>query len=114
MNFNNRGNQQIYGANCSIFGCLFTVIIASFLIRGGISFLIRNFWLILVLGLVVWVFRKFIQPGDSNSSSSKNEGQTRRTNWNRNFESKQDTAYHNEERDFEEVDEEDEEDFNDF
>lgn len=116
MNFNNRGNQQFYSTNCSIFGCLFTTIIISFLIRGGITFLIKNFWLILALGLVIWIFRTFIRPDRPSSPSLKNEGQNRGDNWNRDFEQNKDTAYHNIERDFEEIDEVDEEDeeFKDF
>ena len=69
--------------------------------------LFEYFWLIIVLGLVVWVFRKFFKPEDKKPESTEQQ----KKSWDRNFENRKDTSYHNYEREFEEVDDEDEENF---
>ncbi len=113
MNYNNRGNQQIYGTGCSLVGCIVGLLILGFIIRGSIFFFFRYFWLILILGIVVWVFRKFVHTGND-SNTSRDQRERRGQDWHRDFENRQNTAYHNIDRDFEEVDEEDEENEDEF
>ena len=113
MNYNNRENQQIYGTGCSLLGCIVGLLILGFIIRGSLFFFFRYFWLILILGIVVWVFRKFIQT-DNRSNVSRNQRERRGQDWHRDFESRQNTAYHNIDRNFEEVDEEDKDDNDEF
>lgn len=117
MNYNNRGNQQIYGTGCSLFGCLIALLIFGFIVRGSIFFFFRYFWLIIVLGVVIWVFRKFIHSNNDNSNSSNNQQGRRRQDWHRDFENRRDTGYDNFDRDFEEVDEDEDnqdDEFSDF
>ncbi len=109
MYFNNRGNYRVYGPGCSMFGCMIALIILSFIIRGSMYLFFRYFWLIVVLGLIIWVFRKFNGNQSSSSNTSKD---TKTSNWSRDFENNSNTSYHNIDREFEEVDEE--EDFDDF
>lgn len=112
MYFNNRNNQQVYGYGCSFAGCLLFLILASFLIRGSLFIFFRYFWVILLIGVIVWIFRNVVHS-DGNSNEEDQTG--KRSNWQRDFENRNDTGYHNVDRDFEEVDEEEEEDeFSDF
>lgn len=107
MNYNNRNNPRIYTSGCSIFGCLIALFIFSLVIRGSFYLLFEYFWLIIILGLVVWVFRIFIHPKNNNTNNTRQ----RKKNWDRNYEKRKDTSYHNIEREFEEVDDEDEDNF---
>lgn len=110
MYFNNRNHQTGFSMGCSIFGCLAMLLLASLIVRGSLYFFFRYFWLILVLGAIVWVFRRFVHTDDN---SHEQDESPKRPNWNRDFENRSDSGYHNIERDFEEIDEEDD-DFNDF
>lgn len=112
MNYNNRGYSSFDRSGCSIFGLLATMIIIGLVIRGGMYFLFKNFWLIVVLGVVIWAFRKFVNPTNKSSNNTKSQGN--RQNWNRDYENRKDTAYHNVDRDFEEVDDDDDDEFSDF
>lgn len=114
MYFNNRGNYRVYGPGCSMFGCMIALIIMSFVIRGSMYFFFRYFWLIVVLGLIIWVFRKFNVEKPTDSTTSNNKSNKEKSDWSRDFENNSNTSYHNVEREFEEVDEEDEKDFEDF
>lgn len=114
MNYNNRGNQRIYGTGCSLFGCLIVLLFLGFVVRGSLFFFFRYFWLILVLGVVVWVFRKFVHSDNSDADASRNQQENSKQNWQRDFENRKNTGYHNIERDFEEVDQEDDDEFKDF
>lgn len=107
MNYNNRNNPRIYYSGCSLFGCISALFIFSILIRGSFYLLFEYFWLIIVLGLVVWAFRKFFKPEREKPDNTEQQ----KKSWDRNFENRKDTSYHNFEREFEEVDEEDEENF---
>lgn len=114
MYFNNRGNYRVYGPGCSMFGCMIALIIMSFIIRGSMVFFFRYFWLIVVLGLIIWVFRKFNTNNSSDSTSTNIQNTTKKSDWSRDFEKNSNTSYHNVEREFEEVDDNDEEEFKDF
>ena len=67
--------------------------------------------------LSFWVFRNFVNSDKNGSNASRDQQGRRRQNWQRDFENKNDTGYHNTDRNFEEVDEEedkDDDEFNDF
>lgn len=83
----------------------------SFVIRGSMYFFFRYFWLIIVLGLIIWVFRKFNGNNSPDSTTNKTQKTNKKSDWNRDFENNSNTSYHNVERQFEEVDEDDEQDF---
>ena len=106
MYYHNRGNQQFYGTGCSLFGCMIALIILSFIVRGRLYLFFRYLWLIILLGVIVWVFRKFKGNGQ-NSSTYKNDSQSSGQDWHRDFENRENTSYHNIDREFEEVDDED-------
>lgn len=114
MYFNNRGNYRVIGPGCSLFGCAIALIIMSFVIRGSMYFFFRYFWLIVVLGLIIWVFRKFNGKKSTGSYTNNTEGTNKKPDWSRDFENNSNTSYHNVDRQFEEVDEDDEEEFKDF
>lgn len=101
MNFNNRNKQLIYGYGCSMLGLFLGLTIISLIIRGSLIFLFRYFWLILILGAVVWVFRKYIIKDNSQTTRSNDKN-----NWQRDFENRENTSYDNIKRDFEEIDDE--------
>lgn len=107
MNYNNRNNPRVYYSGCSLFGCLTALFMFSILIQGSFYLLFEYFWLIIVLGLVVWVFRKFFK---SETKKPENTNKQKKS-WDRNFENQKDTSFHNLEREFEEIDDEDEEKF---
>lgn len=110
MNFNHRGNPRVYTTGCSSIGCLLGVFIMISLIQGGLYFFFRYFWAFVLIGVVIWFFRQW-NSNQSRTKHNSKQSQSRNT-WHRDFEDKENTSYHNIERDFEEVDEE--EDFNDF
>lgn len=107
MNYNNRNNPRVYYSGCSLFGCLTALFMFSILIQGSFYLLFEYFWLIIVLGLVVWVFRKFFKPETKKPENTNKQ----KKSWDRNFENQKDTSFHNLEREFEEIDDEDEEKF---
>lgn len=111
MYFNNRNNRNSWGFGCSILSLFLGLMIISMLIRGSLIFFFRYFWLIVALAIVVWVFRKIIRRNKKDTPPNNHQGQRR--NWQRDFENRNDTSYHNIDRDFEEVDENDDE-FDDF
>jgi len=118
LNFNNRGYQQYYGTGCSMLGCFIMLLVLGFFISGSIFFFFRNFWLILILGVVIWLFRKFI-TSDNDADGPNNQRRRRGQDWRRDYENNDKTGYDNVDRDFEEVDDEETEDddddeFNDF
>lgn len=112
MYFNNRNNPRVYGYGCSFFGCLLSLMILFFVIQGRFYILFKYFWLIILLGIVVWVFRKLIRS--NNNRNSNNKTQNSKKEWHRDFEDRKNTSYHNFDRDFEEVDNEEDDDFKDF
>lgn len=99
-NNQNRPKTSVYG--CSSTTLIFTLILIALIFSGGLFFIFRYFSLILVLGVVIWFFRKFIMKDDQ----SKSSGETKTNSWSRDYEKNQDTAYDNIEREFEEVDDE--------
>lgn len=112
MNFNQRGNPQFYTTGCSGFGCLIFLFLIISLIQGSLYFLFRYFGVIVLIGILIWIFRKWTSSDTRNKKSEKHTS-TKSNNWNRDFEKTKDTAYHNVDRDFEEIDHT-EEDFDDF
>lgn len=119
MNYNNRGNRQIYSTGCSFFGCLIAIFFFGFILQGSIFFFFRYFWLIVALGVIVWIFRKFVRSDDENDDTDQYQGRRQKRNWSRDFEDHEDTGYDNYDRDFEEVDveesdQEDDDEFSDF
>lgn len=114
MFYRNRGGPIFYNTGCSTFGCLAVFFIFSFLVGGGLVLFFRYFWLILLLGIIVWLFRKFTGQNENSSSRPTGNHQQRRQNWHRDFENKKETSYDNINREFEEIDDEEDNDFNDF
>lgn len=114
MFYRNRGGPVFYSTGCSTIGCLLLFFVFSMLIGQGIVFFFRYFWLIVLLGLVVWLFRKF--TGSNNGETSTRKDNTRQNNqtWQREKHQQSGSTYDNISRDFEEVEEEDEQNFNDF
>lgn len=114
MFYRNRGGPVFYTTGCSTIGCLLLFFIFSLVIGRGIVFFFRYFWLIVLLGLVVWLFRRF--TGSTTNDTTNQTGHTRQTkqDWRRDSEKRSDAGYDNVSREFEEVDEEDENEFNDF
>lgn len=103
MYYNNqhRPKTSVYG--CSSTTLTFGLIILALILSGSLFFIFRYFSLILVLGVVIWFFRKFIMKDDKQKKSSD---RPKTNNWSRDYEKNKDTSYDNIEREFEEVDEE--------
>lgn len=114
MYYNNRGNQQFYGTGCSLFGCLFALIIGSFVLQGSLYLFFRYFWVILLLGIIIWAFRRFTGNDEPNTDTRNDERFSQKQDWHRDFENRKNTSYHNVDRDFEEVEEEEDDEFTDF
>lgn len=112
MYFNNRNNPRVYGYGCSFLGCLISFMVLFFIIQGSFYLLFKYFWMIILLGIIVWVFRKFVGP--NNKSNSNSPTQNSKKEWHRDFENRKNTSYHNFDRDFEEVDNEEDDEFKDF
>lgn len=112
MYFNHRNNPRMYGSGCSIFGCFLGFFVLMFLIQGSFYLLFEYFWLFILLGIIIWVFRKFTH--NQNKRDSDRTSSSKKSDWNRDFENRKTTSYHNIERDFEEVDEDEEDEFKDF
>lgn len=100
-NNQNRPKTSVYG--CSSTTLMISLFILFLVVSGGLFFIFRYFSLIIVLGIVVWFFRKFIMKDDTQGQSPE---EPKSTNWSRDYEKNQDTAYDNIEREFEEVDDE--------
>lgn len=113
MYFNNRNNSRYYGYGCSFFSLMIGMMVLSLIIRGSLIFFFRYFWLILALGAVVWIFRKFIHKDENTPNDSGSGHSGHHNDWGRDFENRKNTSYHNFDREFEEVDEDDDE-FEDF
>lgn len=103
MYFNYRGNRQVYGRGCSVFGCVLGLFLLISLIQGGLYLFFRYFWVIVLLSIVIWIFRKF--TNNKNKSREQNTNRTQNQDWHRDFEQRENTSYHNLDRDFEEIDE---------
>ena len=114
MFYRNRGGPVFYSTGCSTIGCLLLFFVFSMLIGQGIVFFFRYFWLIVLLGLVVWLFRKFTGPNNGETSSRKDNTRQNNQTWQREKNQQPGSTYDNISRDFEEVEEEDEQNFNDF
>lgn len=116
MYFNNRNNPRFFGYGCSSLWWLIGLMLPLFIIQGGFYIFFEYFGLIILLALIVWVFRKFVRP--NNKRNPNNTKRNQKQDWHRDFESRDNTSYHNFERDFEEVDEDEDknedEDFKDF
>ncbi|HLR89229.1 MAG TPA: hypothetical protein VK042_05840 [Atopostipes sp.] len=116
MYFNNRNNPRVYGYGCSFLGCFIGLMFLFFIIQGSFYIFFEYFWLIILLSLIIWVFRKFIRPNNKRNPNNKTRNQ--KQDWHRDFESRDNTSYHNFDRDFEEVDEDEEneedDEFKDF
>ena len=113
MFYRNRGGPVFYSTGCSTIGCLLLFFVFSMLIGQGIVFFFRYFWLIVLLGLVVWLFRKFTGPNNGETSTRKDNTRQNNQTWQREKNQQPGSTYDNISRDFEEV-EEDEQNFNDF
>ena len=114
MFYRNRGGPVFYSTGCSTIGCLLLFFVFSMLIGQGIVFFFRYFWLIVLLGLVVWLFRKFTGPNNGETSTRKDNTRQNNQTWQREKRQQPGSTYDNISRDFEEVEEEDEQNFNDF
>ena len=114
MFYRNRGGPVFYSTGCSTIGCLLLFFVFSMLIGQGIVFFFRYFWLIVLLGLVVWLFRKFTGPNNGETSTRKDNTRQNNQTWQREKNQQPGSSYDNISRDFEEVEEEDEQNFNDF
>ncbi len=114
MFYRNRGGPVFYSTGCSTIGCLLLFFVFSMLIGQGIVFFFRYFWLIVLLGLVVWLFRKFTGPNNGETSTRKDNTRQNNQTWQREKNQQPGSTYDNISRDFEEVEEEDEQNFNDF
>lgn len=114
MFYRNRGGPVFYSTGCSTIGCLLLFFVFSMLIGQGIVFFFRYFWLIVLLGLVVWLFRKFTGPNNGETSTRKDNTRQNNQTWQREKHQQPGSTYDNISRDFEEVEEEDEQNFNDF
>lgn len=110
MYFNYRGNRQVYGPGCSVFGCILGLFLIFSIIQGGLYLFFRYFWVIVLLSLAIWFFRTW--TNNKNNTKGKEKDNRDKQDWHRDFENRKDTSYHNLDRDFEEVDDEDE--FDDF
>jgi len=109
MYFNQRNNSRMYGNGCSTLGCIAGFFLLMLLIQGSFYLLFEYFWFIILLGIIVWIFRKFTKNRNKENPSSHSSDN--KSNWSRDFESRKNTSYHNIERDFEEVDEDEFKDF---
>ena len=98
-NNQNRPKTSVYG--CSSSALMISLFILFLVFSGGLFFIFRYFSLIIVLGIVIWFFRKFIMKDESQSKSSD---RPKSNNWSRDYEKNQDTSYDNIDREFEEVD----------
>ena len=105
MNFNNKDQPRIYVSGCSFLGCILAFVLFNFIIQGSLYLVFEYFWLFLVLGVVVFVFRRLFKSKKGNRANTEEE--KKKTDWHRDFENRDSTSYHNFEREFEEVDEED-------
>ena len=114
MFYRNRGGPVFYTTGCSTIGCLLLFFVFSMFIGRGIVFFFRYFWLIVLLGLVVWAFRKFTGSNTDETTTRRDQTQQNKQTWRQESQQRPDSNYDNISRDFEEVDEEDEQDFNDF
>lgn len=111
MYFNNRNRTQTSVYGCSSTSLVIGLIIVALMIFGGLFFIFRYLGLIIALGLVVWIFRKFFGK-DKKDSPTKNESTgPRMKSWSRDYEKEEDTSYDNLEREFEEVDDDEFDDF---
>ena len=106
MYYNNNNNRPgTFRFGCSFLGLLIGLMILSFIIRGSLYIFFKYFWMIVLLAIVVWIFRRFIVNNDNGKQSRyKNVDSTK--DWHRDFDNRKNTSYHNIDRDFEEVDEE--------
>lgn len=106
FNKQNRPRTSVYG--CSSTSLILLLVLGALMIFGGFFFIFRYLGLIIVLGLVIWLFRKFINRDKNQSSETKQQHKMKGNPWSRDFENEEESSYDNLEREFEEVDEEDE------
>lgn len=106
MHYNNRNRPRASVYGCSSTTLIIGLIILLITISGVLFFILRNFGLILALGIVIWFFRKFILQDRSDKNTPKD---SRPKSWSRNYEENKNTSYDNIEREFEEIDDEEEE-----
>lgn len=111
MYFNNRNRPQASVYGCSSTGFIIVLIIALLMIFGGLFFILRYLGLIIALGLIVWLFRKFFKRDSNHSSANDQQTRSKTRTWSRDFERKEHSSYDNLEREFEEIDEDEMDDF---
>ncbi|MDN6162283.1 MAG: hypothetical protein L0I79_05870 [Atopostipes sp.] len=105
MYFNNRNRPRTSAFGCSSTSLFVVLILAVLMIFGGLFFVFRYLGLIIALGIVVWLFRKFFKKDKREPSRDQEKNRkTKRNSWSRDFEKKEKTSYDNIEREFEEVD----------
>lgn len=109
MYFNNNNRPGTFGFGCSFLGLFIGLMILSLIIRGSFYIFFKYFWMIVLLAIVVWVFRRFIRKGNNGNRSSYKKFVSK-NDWHRDFENRKNTSYHNFDRDFEEVDDDEKED----
>lgn len=110
MYFNDRNRPQTSVYGCSSTGLAIGAMLLILMIFGGLFLVLRYLGLIIALGLVVWLFRKFLKKDTVDSSQSQTKGSETRS-WSRDFERKENSPYDNEERDFEEIDDDEMDNF---
>lgn len=115
MFYRNRGGPVFYSTGCSTLGCLLLFFMFSYLIGGGLVLFFRYFWLIVVLGLVIWLFRNLFGSDDNGPTNQRRNTQQRSDDWQRPKNRRTNSGSDPIDREFEEVDEdEDTNEFNDF
>lgn len=102
MFYRNNNGPAVYSTGCSTIGCLFGFLIFSLVIGRGIVFFFRYFWLIVLLGIVVWAFRRLTSSNSTNTTTRQKKPE------------QPSSTYDNISREFEEIDEEEDQHFNDF
>ena len=110
MYFDNRNRPQTSVYGCSSTGLIIGAVILLLMVFGGFFLVLRYSGLIIALGVIVWLFRKFLNKDKVDSSQAHTNGPEPK-NWSRNFEKEKNSPFDNEERDFEEIDEDEMDDF---
>lgn len=111
MFFNNQNRPQTSVYGCSSTSVFIVLILLALMVFGGLFFFFRYFGLIIALGVIVWLFRKFVKKDNKDSGRRKKNKRFKKTSWSRDFEDKKNSSYDNIEREFEEVDDENSNDY---
>ncbi|MDN6195518.1 MAG: DUF4834 family protein [Atopostipes suicloacalis] len=111
MYFNQRNRPQTSVYGCSSTSLFITLAIVTLMIFGGLFFIFRYLGLIIALGIVVWLFRKFFGKNKKDSSKKNQNKSQYNKSWSKDYEKKENSSYDNIDREFEEVDDDSFDDF---